>query len=273
MKKMMLFCLMVVVLGSLGACSPSKDTKSIVSAGAWIDAIDHFPQRGAARCMSVEDWEARHTLGFDVNQYFDVFDHLSMEPGYTLDYVYLRDGVGCKPIVYAHQIVITSYSSYSEYVSRRGYEYQASFQSVEGSNDYLDHVLIDDTPQGYLQFVMLSIVEDQFSLYWHALYNDTRIVTSVEQAQVAFGPVVVSVNDWDPQAYIQQVRRVQERIPRLDYTPTVEMEEDRAIVRLMVFSEWGGFSELRVEVSRAFPHDMLSWREASRLYFNSGKLF
>jgi len=73
----------------------------------------------------------------------------------------------------------------------------------------------------------------------------------------------------------EQVRSVQEQLPRLDYTTTVAMEEDRAIVRLMVFSEsgWGGFSELRVEVSSTFPYTMLDCWAASRLYFNSGKLF
>lgn len=68
---------------------------------------------------------------------------------------------------------------------------------------------------------------------------------------------------------MRNVGRIVHGIPDLDYTPTVEIKENRAVVRMIVFTEWGGLSEQRVEVSRGFPYEILSWIEKTKLYFYS----
>ena len=45
----------------------------------------------------------------------------------------------------------------------------------------------------------------------------------------------------------------------LDLTPTVEFpDESTAVVRLITFSKWGGFTESKYTISRQYPHGMLS---------------
>src|SRR6188474_3939686 len=37
---------------------------------------------------------------FDVNQYFTVLNHISMQDGYLLDYVYISESLGGSPLLY-----------------------------------------------------------------------------------------------------------------------------------------------------------------------------
>ena len=77
--------IVMLMLVALGSCGLSGEVVSIAEAGEWVEAIDQFPDRGPSTCMTEEEWELRDETGFDVMQYFEVFDHLSMESGYTLD--------------------------------------------------------------------------------------------------------------------------------------------------------------------------------------------
>jgi hypothetical protein len=268
----MVILLWVIVTNMMGACSPEIEGVPIEDAEEQVMGVNRLPGR-RAEVMYGGRIPGREDIHFDPNSYFDVFDELSMQPGFTLDFVYLNDGLGAKPVVYAYPIEEGPLRNYEEYLSWKQIQHPGSFAVIEGSNDYLEHVVIEDTPEGYFQYVALAIMEDQFCLYWHALYNDTRIITSAERAGSAFNRFARDTEGITSKLYLRSVRRVSEGIGDLDYTPTVEMKEKTAIVRMIVFSEWGGFSELRVEVSRAFPHEILNWKEKTRLYFNSGVMF
>jgi hypothetical protein len=268
----MVILLLAMVMNLMGACTPGVEAVPVEDAGQMVSAIKSLPGRRSTVSYGLQIPE-RDEIGFDPNSYFEVFEKLSMQPGYTLDFVYLNDGLGAKPVVYAHPVDEEPLSGYRDYLSWKNIKHPGSFAMIEGSDDYLEHVIIEDTPEGYFQFVALSIVEDQFCLYWHALYNDTRIITSTSRAQSAFNRYVRDTEGITNRWYLRNVKNVKEGIPGLDYTPTVEMRANRAIVRMIVFSEWGGFSELRVVISREFPHEILSWKSKSRLYFDSAVMF
>ncbi len=92
----------------------------------------------------------------DVNRYFKVLEHLSMESGYTLDYVQFLDSWGAKPLIYARQSNKPSYKSYSDYtesVNNVGNE-EYFWQELANTYDYLEHVRIDGTADGFFQFIM-----------------------------------------------------------------------------------------------------------------------
>ena len=58
------------------------------------------------------DHPRRKPGDFDPNQYFDIFTHLDLTSGYTLDFVYFTDDLGGKPLVYARQTSSTPFRSY-----------------------------------------------------------------------------------------------------------------------------------------------------------------
>jgi len=95
---------------------------------------------------------------FDVMQYFRVLDHLSMQPGYVLDYVYRYDGMGGYPVLYVRPAGQPPYAT------------EADLAAGGDSTGYLDFVQTDDTPESYFQFVVLATMGSQFYLFWHANY-------------------------------------------------------------------------------------------------------
>ncbi len=272
MRVMMVLLLSAMVMNLMGACNRAVEAVPVENAEELIKGVSRLPGR-RSEVMYGGRIPVREEINFDVNSYFKVFDKLSMQPGYMLDFVYLNDGVGAKPVVYAYSVEEGPLRDYYDYLAWKEIQHPGSFAVIEGSDDYLQHVVIEDTPEGYFQSVALAIMEDQFYLNWHALYNDTRIITSAELAGSAFNRFARDTEGITNRGYLRNVERVVEGIPELNYTPKVEMREDRAIVRMIVFSEWGGFSELRVVISRDFPHEILNWREKTRLFFYSGVMF
>ncbi len=117
------------------ACSLSKPTPTLsqeaIEMQRTVDAMAALT-RGLKFPVHFQSEDAARTGDeFDVNQYFTVLQHLSMEPGYVLDYVYHMDFMGGFPILYARQADEPVYRTEAEYTA-------ASERGV--AEPYLDHV-------------------------------------------------------------------------------------------------------------------------------------
>jgi len=150
---------------------------------------------------------------FDVQEYFHVLRHLSMEEGYVLDYVYQYFETGGAPVLYARKNTQPPYATETDLkksirkeahldeVDAAYAEFSAAVRDLRSDDAkarteaderlknrlaaipdyeywewYLRHVRIDGTKQGYLEYVALSLLGGQFYLFWHENYHDTRIV-------------------------------------------------------------------------------------------------
>ena len=82
----------------------------------------------------------KHGSEFDVDEYFHVLDALAMEPGYVLDYVYLFQGIGGHPVLYARPEGQPPFATHADLAAAHD----------EPRGDYLRHLQVDDTPEGYL---------------------------------------------------------------------------------------------------------------------------
>lgn len=207
---------------------------------------------------------------FDVNSYFTVLNHLSVEPGYVLDYVYLSDHLGGKPIIYARPEDQPAYTSYAEYVEAIGGTEQRSYEYLESAADYLEHIEIDDTTDGYFQFVVLLVMGDQFDLSWHGAYNDTKIVCDHNGLESALEEADAFVSAFDDEVPAD-VRRAAGKI---NFEPRVEfLDETSASVRFVTFTKWGGFAEVKYTISREFPHTVTDWEVKTLVEYNCGVMF
>jgi hypothetical protein len=186
-------------------------------------------------------------MKIDINNYFNVLDHLSLESGYTLDYVHFSDNWGSKPLIYARRLTHSSYKSYSDYITsvNNGRNNEYSFQELRNAYDYLEHIHVDGKVDGFFQLVVLRIMGDQFYLDWHALYNDTIIVCNNERLNKLEQQLNLPID-------IVQLAK------GLDFTPSVELKEDKAIVKVVLFTKWGGFKEMAYVISQNFPHKILN---------------
>ena len=248
----------------------TPDPNTVQSAQDTVDAITAVQPAGIPdHFVPDEPADITRTAGdFDVNSYFGVLNHLSMEPGYVLDYLYVYDGMGGYPFIYARPLDKPPYASRDQYVADVADSAQDPADNAGYYDEYLAHVQADDTREGYLEFVALQIMAPQFYLFWHAGYNDATIVCDEDSLDSALSAADASFEgDLLPHS-------LWEEADDLDLEPTVEFPDDAtAVVRLVTFSKWGGFVELRYTVSRQFPHSIIEADAKTLVEYDCGVSF
>jgi len=173
---------------------------------------------------------------FDVNDYFSVLTHLKIEDGYTLDYVYFAPGGGDgAPYVYAIPTNVPKFANYSEY-------------EEAGVDNYLNHILVDGTAEGFYELAVLSVMGEQFYLAWHFAYNDWGVVSSEEKLD----EIILMMEERSSPFTDEEV----EAVLKLDVTPRVKFSGNNVQVWLLLFTKYGGFYERKFTFKREFPHLM-----------------
>ncbi len=193
---------------------------------------------------------------FDPNEYFAVLDHLEMEAGYTLDYVFAYRG---GPILYARHIDQPPYSDINDLDEATGGTYIVGDYDLVVPN-YLNYVFVDDTREGYLQFILLLIHGAQFYRRGHASYNDSEVVCNQGGIDDLFSRPPVYGYEL-PKAIHYQTRV-------LDVTPQVTLRHRTATVQVVTFTHWGGFYEGIFTISRDFPHQVLDFTVKELIPYN-----
>jgi hypothetical protein len=193
---------------------------------------------------------------FDVNQYFSALSHISMREGYTLDYVYQNDSLGGFPLLYARPVDQISYASIADIPE--GLELP----------DFQEYLEIEDTEQGYFEYVVMDIMANQFYLFWHANYNDTYIVCNRQQIY----DIVTQINSGELGNTMDPAQQTKARTLR-NILPVVQLTGDTAVVEIVTFTKWGGFYRLIYTISRETPHKIMDIKEENILPYDCGIAF
>jgi hypothetical protein len=259
MKKQVSLLILVTFLFSL-ACQllfPTSTNRDGTIISACTDLVNAFRavQPGAIPPSLLETGIKQGDV-FDVNEYFDAFTHISMEEGYTLDYVYQVDSLGAYPILYARPVDQPAYASTKDLPV--GLEL----------SDYLSHIYIDTTEQGYFEFVALIIMARQFYLDWHANYNDTEIVCNEKDVKA----IIADINDGNFGLPLDASQQVKART-MTNIEPLVKLTDDTAIVELIFFTKWGGFYRQTFTINRSFPHTIMDVKEENLVEYDCGVAF
>jgi hypothetical protein len=191
---------------------------------------------------------------FDVSQYFSVLTHLSMQEGYALDYVYQNDGLSGYPLLYARPVNQAPYASAADLP-----------EDVEGS-DFQEYLHVEDTEQGYFDYVVMDILADQFYLFWQANYNANQIVCNRQQmydivAQLNSGEFGYAKIDPAQQSKIRTLRNI---------VPVVRLADNVAIVEMVTFTKWGGFYRFTYTISREVPHTIIDVEQENLVPYDCG---
>lgn len=191
---------------------------------------------------------------FDPNQYFAKLTHLSMQPGYVLDYVYQFDFMGSFPVLYARPTDQPQFVTSDEY-------YAAGEQP-----NWRAFVQTDGTEAGFLELAVLYVQAGEFYLGWHANYHDDQAVCSPENVKDIVKELVSS-------DYMRIDALTRARAALLKPQPAVKMQDDRVLVTLYTFSKWGGFYEETFTFQRDYPHTLLDLQREERLKYDCGIMF
>jgi hypothetical protein len=204
----------------------------------------------------------RRGQGFDVNRYFSVLPHLSMEPGYVLDYAYSD-----RPHIYARRVdaerCLVPEKVWDLGGKRTEAEHWLAYS--HGAFGYHHHIYVDDTEEGFFQLVLLVIMGGQFYLVWHGAYNDSTIVCT-------HGALDSLLSD-DEGSLSARFARVSREARAFNLAPCVKIGEDEVVVRVVLFTGWGGLQRWSYVIRRAFPHRILSRKVQTLVEYDCGVWF
>jgi hypothetical protein len=179
-----------------------------------------------------------------------------MQDGYALDYVYQNEDLGGYPLLYARPVDQVPFVS------------AADVPEETAGLDFQQFIEVEDTEQGYFEYVVMDILANQFYLFWHANYNDTLIVCNRQQVY----DVVAQVNSGDFGNVMEKDQQAQSRTLR-DIVPVVRLTGDVAVVEVVTFTKWGGFYRYTYTISREAPHTIIEVKQDNILPYDCGVVF
>ncbi len=131
---------------------------------------------------------------FDLKTYMQMFDKLKLEPGLQYDYWFMDNVLDGKPYIYVHEPSFNLNDHYEQLADENGiYNKQERFKSIlrakfefvsKPENKASNHVIPEDSKEGYVQYLFFKELGEQFALMWHAIYNEKSIMLSVDRQSI-----------------------------------------------------------------------------------------
>jgi hypothetical protein len=235
--------LIVSACGDDGA--PTSDPPPAYAA-AWQQIVDDLRSLQNSQGLPNRLLDPEPSLdgtGFDIEDYFTVFEHIDAEPGFVLDYVYRATPDRGFPVLHIRRADQPGHATYDEYPAATG-----SDDASQGDTAYLDQIyVIDGTPKGFFEYVTLRVMGGQFYLFWHAQEMDAQVVATRERLDDLLDSVAELMDDTQL-----------ERGRAADPSPMVSFEGDIATVEILVFTRWGGLHRHTYTIERVFPQQILN---------------
>lgn len=281
-KNLTLTVFLTVILvsaGMLSGCDPDKVTTPAANAlpAVWCQetankVLNLLPSEIPQNLTNGDS--VKTDLEWNANTYFDVLTHLSMEDGYVLDYVYAFDGSAGSPELYARPEEAVPFKTFDEYGKALNTYTRPEndistvwFVMGEETGLFGNKIKIDDTKEGYYEYTVLQLLGEQFYLFWHSNYNDTRIICDAGELE----GLLESIGDSGFGEPVDEDFKEQAR--KIDLQPTVDIGTDTVTVSLVVFSKWGGFTRLSYFMDRNYPRMVTGIESKNLLEYQCGVVF
>ena len=256
MKKPIFFFLCILMLFSQACQSlaPSRSGTMISACSTIVSEMNRL-QAGSLPDHLLTTGQKRGDE-LDVNGYFTTLTHISMREGFALDYVYQNDDLGGYPLLYPRPVDQAPYLSTKDL--------------PEGTEwpEFRDYLEVEDTEQGYFDYVVMDIMANQFYLFWHANYNDSQIVCNRQQLY----DIVEQVSSGDFGTAMDPAQQAEARTLR-NIAPVVRLTADTALVEVVTFTKWGGFYRLTYTISRETSPTIVDVKQENILEYDCGVMF
>lgn len=256
-----------------------KNKSRAIKTQSWINQIKAY-QKTAPELYN--EGTKKFDSEFNINHYFDILKKIKLEEGWLADYLYFKDRLGGEPVIISYpqskrkeyaEIIKKMYDKKLEEKRRNGYseaeDIVEQFFNKDDVDNYLDHVKLDGSEESYLQFVILAALGSQFSLFWHALYNDKEFVCTSEKAD----KIIKRINRSDENMDFMQDELFDQQLGEIDFDPQITINTDKVTVRLVFFTKWGGFIEAKYQVKKDFPHKIIERETETLIDYDCGYVY
>jgi len=251
-----------------------KNMSKVKKIQAWINQLKSYQKK--APDIFNENVK-KSDSEFKIDHYFDILDNLELEPGWLVDYLYLQQRLGGEPIIIAfpeskkreYQKIINKINYNELYSNTQDNDLDNiidNFLNYDDLDNYLDHLILDGSEESYFQFVILAKLGTQFALFWHALYNDGEFICTPEVAE----KIIKRMNSGKDEMDFMEDDLFDEQLKNIDFEPKINIKEDKAVVRLVFFTKWGGFIEAKYIVKTIFPHKIIDKETETLIEYSCG---
>ena len=260
-RSLILFTLLLAV--SITACSwPQKLVGLFVDdyspSEGWQDEVDRLVDITRNRDFPPELLDPTlksDTTIFDANHLLLYMDHLNLREGYALDFVYVLEETGGYPIVYIRGEEESPFGDYA------AYQAACDLADPPETCDYLNFVEGDGTEEGYFQFVLMSMMGDQFYLYGDVQENEVAVVADTIHIGLLADSVLSTKNGTLAE------RKIARQIRKVDPAPIVTIEDEQVTVEVTWFTPASGLYRTVYVMTPDFPYQIVSVETEQLLAF------
>ena len=128
-----------------------------------------------------------------------------------------------------------------------------------------ESIIVNNTEQGFFEYLLLNIMGGQFYLSWHANYDDIMIICDCSALEL----VIDETQDFGLELPVDSILAASE----LDLSPKIEFTEDNVIITAVFFTKWGGFLRGTFTIKREFPHDIIDGEWEVLIEYECGVMF
>ena len=156
---------------------------------------------------------------------------------------------------------------YARRVDAVPFQYPGQVSSWNRRHDIYDCLLADGTPHSFFELVVFRNMAGQFYQFWHAGYNDQRILTSQDDIEKLISGINGSVRS--AKFTEQQMAAMR----ALDVQPRVKMTDTEAAVFYCTFSSRGGLARQKMAFRRTSPHRILGKITMAKVSYDCGYVY
>jgi hypothetical protein len=198
---------------------------------------------------------------FKAQNIMALFEHIRMDSGYVLDYKYMSGNNGY-PILYARKEICKCFCFQAACLDSKGNGEHKRFRSSENKNIYLGHINSDGSKNAFIELSILNTIGNQFYLIWHAAYNDWDIITLHSEIDSIYKRLISGENkNVVSDSFLDETKQI-------NLTPIVAVLEDKVIVRIHVFTSWGGLFLRTYTYAKKQPHWLLSMTDTLEVKYS-----
>lgn len=169
----------------------------------------------------------------DLNEYLKLFNYLSIDEGYVLDYLYSFDGRGGQPFPYTRKESQTPIDDLTDYLIQFD---QPNIDMLLGQSPkpgdmrpWLSHIKFEPINMGYVQFALFCLKAHKFYLYWHSLYNDITQILTRKGLERYFRENKEKIKTLSPKDILE-----------INYQPVLDQVDKIGKIRFLAFDTDGG---------------------------------
>ena len=217
------------------------------------------------------------TSTFNINKYLQYFDKLSFPTGFKCHCVFDDKGMGGFPILYVKKNsfkmerylknkmreFIKQYNIDKNKITPRLIDFQKNdlICKFAKSNNARKYVIPEDNEEGYLQYLFLNLLGEQFVLKWHSNYGEASIIFSENEMKRLYNYYLKT------DLYTCKIEEFA-KLLEINPTPIIEMRNEKCVITWYDIRTHFGIHKMTYEISRSSPFTIETKEDIELLKIN-----